>query len=195
MVEDQELRLWLQRMTEGHPDAFREVYARIHLHVYRTVYFLVRNKHEVEDVVSEVYAALFQTLPAYDPAKPFKAWLNGIILRQTSSWKRRVWRRMKLGWRSRLLLPLAPSDRALPGEELFRDERRHELLEVVDRLSFKLREVIVLRYYHESSFEDIAVLLHIPVGTVKSRHHAAIRKLRYFMETDNKEKGASIHVQ
>ncbi|MFF2480984.1 sigma-70 family RNA polymerase sigma factor [Paenibacillus sp. NPDC058071] len=186
---------WLRRMLEGDTNAFHEVYVRIHLHVYRTVYFLMQNKNEAEDVVNEVYAALFQALPGYDFSKPFKSWLNGIILRQTSSWKRRVWRKMKLSFKVERLMPFESPVHALPEDGVFRQESRYEMLELIDRLSMKLREVIVLRYYHESSFEEIASVLQIPVGTVKSRHHAAIHKLRGLLEAAKTERGTSVHVQ
>jgi RNA polymerase sigma-70 factor (ECF subfamily) len=194
-MEDRELKSWLQKMAVGDQDAFRQVYARIHLHVYRTVYFLINDKNEVEDVVNEVYTALFKALPGYNTDKPFKSWINGIIIRQTSNWKRRLWRGMKLNIKNRLLFPSEPHPRLLPEDVLFREESQQEVLAFVDRLSNKLREVIVLRYYHESSFEEISTLLRIPVGTVKSRHHAAIRKLRHLMDTHVFERGTSVHVQ
>ncbi|MHA7965072.1 sigma-70 family RNA polymerase sigma factor [Paenibacillus sp. CAU 1782] len=194
-MEERELKSWLQKMAAGDRDAFREVYARIHLHVYRTVYFFINDKNEVEDVVNEVYAALFKALPGYDVDKPFKAWLNGIIIRQTSNWKRRLWRGMKLSIKNRMFFSSETQPRFLPEEGLFREESQQEILAFVDRLSNKLREVIVLRYYHESSFEEIAALLRIPVGTVKSRHHAAIRKLRRLMDNSVFERGSSVHVQ
>ncbi|MNH35028.1 ECF RNA polymerase sigma factor SigW [compost metagenome] len=102
---------------------------------------------------------------------------------------------MKLTIKNQLLFSAEPQPRLLPEEGLFREESQQEILAFVDRLSNKLREVIVLRYYHESSFEEIATLLRIPVGTVKSRHHAAIRKLRHLVDNSVFERGSSVHVQ
>lgn len=180
MVNDIEIHPWLERMTEGDEGAFREVYARIHLHVYRTVSFMAGNKDDVGDIVNEVYIALFQALPSYRLDQPFRPWLNGIIARQTSHWKRRLWRRMRLVDRSRSLSIEPP--RVEPGDELYEAERNSELLQHVGRLSLKLRQIIVLRYYQDHTYEEIADVLGIPVGTVKSRHHAAIAKLRRFIE-------------
>lgn len=194
-VEDKELNHWLQRLRGDDPDAFHEVYLRINPHIYRTAYFLTHNKNEVEDVVSEVYMALFQALPGYDGSKPFRSWLNGLIIRQTSNWKRRMWRRMRLGLRLAARSTIEPQDRERPDERTFRAEERDEMLSLVDKLSMKLREVVVLRYYQECTFEEIASILDIPVGTVKSRHHAAIRRLRGLAEGDSAERGASVHVR
>lgn len=194
-VEDKELNHWLQRLREDGSEAFHEVYIRINPHIYRTVYFLTRNKNEVDDIVSEVYMALFQALPGYDGGKPFRAWLNGLIVRQTSNWKRRMWRKMRLRLRLASRWTMETPDGEQPDERAFRAEDRDEMLAMVDKLSMKLKEVVVLRYYQECSFEEIASILDIPVGTVKSRHHAAIRRLRGMTGDGSRDKEASVHVR
>jgi len=178
-----EVQPWLERMMEGDAGAFREVYARIHPHVYRTVSFMAGSKDDIGDIVNEVYIALFQALPTYKPEQPFRPWLNGIIARQTSNWRRRLWRRMRLADRTRTMFVEPPQ--ADPGDGLFEAEQSDVLLRHVGRLSLKLRQIIVLRYYQDHSYEEIADVLDIPVGTVKSRHHAAITKLRRLMEQES----------
>ncbi|WP_168121260.1 sigma-70 family RNA polymerase sigma factor [Paenibacillus sp. HB172176] len=180
-------------MRQGDQGAFGEVYNRINDHIYRMVYFLSRNKGEVEDIVNEVYIALFQALPTYDFNKPFRAWLNGLILRQTSNWKRKLWRKMKLNTRSWMVY--AQQSPKQPEELVIEAENEYEMLVNVDKLSLKLREIIVLRYYQNSSYEEMAECLNIPLGTVKSRHHLAIRRLRKLIEIHSAGEEASIRVQ
>ncbi|MBD3920592.1 sigma-70 family RNA polymerase sigma factor [Paenibacillus sp. PR3] len=180
MTHEIEVQPWLERMLKGDTGAFREMYAHIHPHVYRTVSFMAGSKDDIGDIVNEVYIALFQALPTYKPDQPFRPWLNGIIARQTSNWRRRLWRRMRLADRNRTLFVEPP--RTEPGDGLFEAEQNKELLQHVGRLSLRLRQIIVLRYYQDHSYVEIADVLDIPVGTVKSRHHAAIAKLRRLME-------------
>ncbi|WP_246070533.1 sigma-70 family RNA polymerase sigma factor [Paenibacillus kobensis] len=175
-MNDNELHPWLRRMMDGDPAAFREVYAATQPFVYRTVYYLSGNKDDVSDIVSEVYIALIQSLPSYRFEQSFRSWLNGITVRQVSNWRRKLWRIMRLNQRNRLLTVDMPA--SLPGERLFEAERDSELLQQVECLPAKLREVIVLRYYQECSYEEIAEALNVPEGTVKSRLHSAIAKLR-----------------
>jgi RNA polymerase sigma-70 factor (ECF subfamily) len=191
-VKDNEVHPWLQLMTHGNSAAFHEVYSLINDDVYRTVYFLTRNKEEVEDIVNEVYIALFQALPAYDFNKPFRAWLNGLIIRQTNNWKRKLWRKMRVNTRIRTVFSLQSPKQ--PEEQVFEKESQYEMLTHVDQLSLKLREVIVLRYYQDCSYEEISASLNIPVGTVKSRHHLAIRRLREHIETLIAGREASVRV-
>ncbi len=61
---------------------------------------------------------------------------------------------------------------------VLQSETQHELFSLVRQLSYKLRVVVILRYFHDYTLEEIADMLQIPVGTVKSRHHLARKELR-----------------
>ncbi|MEW9698907.1 sigma-70 family RNA polymerase sigma factor [Paenibacillus sp. SI8] len=175
-MTEQEWQQSLQRMSQGDQDAFRRVYNESREQVYRTVTLLMTNKNDICDVVSEVYAELFRSIPKYDARWAFRGWLNGIIVRQCRSWNRKLWRKWRLFERSKLL----ENHEKEPGsEEIFmRQESKNELFQLLQVLSYKHRSVLVLRYYQECSFEEIADILEIPVGTAKSRHHNALEKLR-----------------
>ena len=82
-----------------------------------------------------------------------------------------------------------------PEEQVFEIEGQYEMLAHVDRLSLKLREVIVLRYYQDCSYEEIAASLNIPVGTAKSRHHLAIQRLREIIDDIHLDREGSVRVQ
>lgn len=166
----------LRRLKEGDKDAFHTVYEQTKDHVYRTVAMLVNNKQDVHDVISEVYAELFQSVARYDAQKPFRAWLTGIVIRQAHNWNRKLWRKFRLFERSK---HYAQEDRTPGSEELLlQQEEQGELIRLVQKLPYKQRIVVVLRYYQQCAFEEIAEHLGIPVGTVKSRHHHALDKLR-----------------
>ncbi|AIQ58085.1 sigma-70 family RNA polymerase sigma factor [Paenibacillus borealis] len=175
-MTEEELHGCLQRLKEGDKDAFTAVHDSIKQQVYGTVCLLVDRQGDVADVVNEIYIELFRCLPQYDRNRPFGAWLNGMIVRQCSNWSRRSWRRLRIQIRSRE----NASEVLLPGADtpLIEQEQRGELLQLVAGLPPKLRSVIVLRYYGECSFDEIATALEIPLGTAKSRHHKAMRKLR-----------------
>jgi RNA polymerase sigma-70 factor (ECF subfamily) len=192
-MSDDELKTSIQKMCSGDKAAFQMIYEESRDHVFRMVSFLIHNKHDVCDVVSEVYTELFKTLPKYKTEKPFRAWLNGLIIRQTNNWNRKIWRRFRLQRRSQLL-DLDPH--LMNTDQVFlQNEHRNELIARVHKLSYKHSVVIVLRYFQDYSFEEIAAILAIPVGTVKSRHHIALEKLRKQSNEEVKEmKEASRYV-
>lgn len=175
-MSDPSIQDWIRKMNDGSEEAFRVIYEQSKEHVYSTVSLLVNNKQDVYDVVNEVYAELLKSLPKYDFRKPFRPWLTGLTIRQVNNWNRKLWRKFRLYERSK---SFTLDDRS-PGSEdiVLHNERRSHLIAMVQQLPYKHKCVVVLRYYHEHTFEEISELLGIPVGTVKSRHHTALAKLR-----------------
>jgi RNA polymerase sigma-70 factor (ECF subfamily) len=187
-MQENELNEWIREMSKGNKAAFQVVYDDSRDHVFHTVSFLVSNKQDVSDVVSEVYMELFKSISSFNFQKPFRSWLNGLIIRQTQNWNRKLWRRFRLNDRNkRLHLDERNSD----TEQIhLMNEQSAELISLVHKLSYKHSVVIVFRYFHDCSFEEISEALGIPIGTVKSRHHIALEKLRKhsgFEMKDNEE--------
>ncbi|CAM4190659.1 sigma-70 family RNA polymerase sigma factor [Paenibacillus tarimensis] len=174
-MNDNELHIWLEKAAIGDESAFHLVYQATHQDVYRTVAFLVYNKQDIEDIVNEVYMRMWRSFHTYDPNRPFRFWLHGITVRLVQDWKRKAWRRIRLFERNRQLISehCDWTDKAV-----LQSEMQHDLFGLVRQLSYKLRVVVILRYFHDYALEEIADILQIPVGTVKSRHHLALKELR-----------------
>src|SRR5712664_4006200 len=102
-MTEEELDEWIHEMCKGNKAAFQVIYEQSRDHVFRTVSFLVNNKEDVNDVVSEVYMELFKSISSFNFQKPFRSWLNGLIVRQTQNWNRKLWRRVRLNDRNKLL--------------------------------------------------------------------------------------------
>ncbi|MGD8192206.1 sigma-70 family RNA polymerase sigma factor [Brevibacillus ginsengisoli] len=175
-MTDMELYTWIKRVMNKDQAAFEILYEYTRDDIFRTVTFLMNNQSDVQDIVNEVYIQLWRSLPNYDPRRPFHLWLHGLVIRQVSNWRRKVWRMFRLLERSRL----EERETELPATEhrIVMKETNQELLQAIARLSYKLRVVIVYRYFHDYTLEQIAALLNIPVGTVKSRHHLALKEMR-----------------
>ena len=183
-----DLMPWLQQLKEGDKEAFRYVYNLTVDNVYRTVALLVSNRQDIEDIMNEIYMKLWISIGNYDPNRPFRNWLHGITIRQVQDWKRKRWRKFRL-FERQVILEIRPEAQRIEQPVLL-DETSQELMAILNRLSYKLRTVIVLRYYHDYSLTEIAELLELPLGTVKSRHHLAIKELRkYCIFLDHREGG------
>lgn len=197
-MEQPELQTCLVHMKQGDKEAFRHWYNEYGAYIYRTIRLLVNRPEDAADVASEVYMAVFRSLHQYDMNKPFIKWLNGIIVAQTSNWNRRLWRRFRLHQRNQEHYSLLPNQSESAEDTLEQREKYSELLNLVQQLPFKSRSVIILRYYHEYSFQEIADTLEIPLGTAKSRHHHALERLREqhqqwkHLSLHNKQKGESL---
>ncbi|PLS18310.1 RNA polymerase subunit sigma [Bacillus sp. M6-12] len=172
----------LQRMKEGDLEAFDEVYQLTIHSVYKTVYIMVPYKQDVDDIVSEIYVQLWRSIHNYNFSFPFRFWLNGLVIRQVKRWKLLAWKRIDLLNKKKTL---ETEQFAEIEESVLNVERNLQLIQTVRQMSFKLRELVVLYYFHDYSLKEISELLDIPIGTVKSRHHLALKKLRNEYKTDD----------
>ena len=120
---------------------------------------------DVEDLYQEVWLRVVRAAERFDGERRFSTWLFQIALNLSRDWQRRR--------------PAEPSDAEPAGET--RPAARAEAGLDVERLLARLpeaqREVVALRYLHDLSEDEVALLLDIPRGTVKSRLHHAIARL------------------
>lgn len=176
---EEQLKQWISEICAGNEDSFQRLYDATSADVYRTVRYLLINQQDVEDVVSEVYMALWKSIDQFDQERTFRFWLHGLILRKTQDWRRKSWRRLRIIERRKAF---PPEDSYYDQDEILRKESANELFQLLNSLSVKHREVVVMRFFHDYSLEEISNLLHIPVGTVKSRLHTALKKLKREIE-------------
>lgn len=176
----------LIRMSKGDEEAFTEIYRLTKQDAYRLIYFLTTNKNEVEDIMSEVYMALYKSIATYNPEQSFQSWFNGLIVRQVRNAKRKNWRFFRMFQK---LQDYTYEQIEMVDDSLGKLETEQHVLNQVNQLSQKFKEVIVLRYYQACTFEEIAQILSVPIGTIKSRHHYALKQLRkqYELVEDGKE--------
>ncbi len=191
-MDNEQLNVWLDRLIDGDPDAFEVIYGMTKNKVYATVAALVPHPADVNDIVSEIYYQLWRALPGYDRTRPFLFWLNGIVIRQIRSWRRQLWRRFRLLEKKNRLSVEPHVER--PEEPLLENESQKEMQRLINQLPFKLRIVIIYRFYYDFSHEQVAELLQIPLGTVKSRNHLALKQLRQWLDTQANEEACSKNV-
>jgi len=192
-MNEMDIKPWLIRMNQGDEEAFRAVYDLTRDQAYGLIYYLAPNKQDVPDIMSEVYIELIKSMDNYEQEQKFSSWFNGLIIRQVRNWKRKSWRRSRMLERVKGVCseppPLALEDRV----SLLSD--RLELIPMLEALPLKLKEVVVLRYYQDLTLEEIAGLVKVPIGTVKSRHHHALKRLRhmYGQRDHRKERGGYVY--
>ncbi|WP_062324202.1 sigma-70 family RNA polymerase sigma factor [Paenibacillus pabuli] len=159
----------------GDDGAYGELYEQTVKDVYRTVRFLIRDPSDTEDLVQEIYIQAYKSLERYDSERAFRPWLMGVTMRQIRSYRRRRLTQFRFNKR------MEKSDPGLEYDfsgDIINKLANRPLLEQVYRLPYKLQQVITLHYLNEYTQEEISCILGIPLGTVKSRIHAALTKLR-----------------
>ena len=148
--------------------------------VFKTAYLILGDAEKADDVLQEVFIKVHKSLGAFDPQKgKFKTWLHRITVNQSISERRH--KRMPSLSLERLEeqgvgLPGVSSQ--LPEELLMKKEESKTIQRAMQSLDTKHRAVLVLRYFDDLSYDEIAQALEIPLGTAKSRLNTATKVLR-----------------
>ena len=150
----------VQRCINGEPGAFRELFECYARRVYGTATRITGSPHDAEDILQEVFLKVHRRLHTFAFRSTFSLWIHKIAVHESLNTKRRR--------------PTAPPA-ALPAPALPPDQE--ETMERLRSLTRPQRAVIVLRHLNGFSYEEIAELLEVPVGTVRSRLHEAHDRL------------------
>jgi RNA polymerase sigma-70 factor (ECF subfamily) len=177
----------------GNEGAFRRLVEKHSEELYRFVARFVRITAVAEDVVQETFVQVFQSAEAFDPAKRFRPWLYTIAANKARDHLRSRLRRREVSIAATTsgdedstvsYLDFLADDVAGPESAMEDEESRQRVRAIVSRMPDNLREVLVLGYYQRFAYKEIAEMLSIPLGTVKSRLHAAVS---YFADAYRRE--------
>ena len=181
---DEELLLVYR--TTGDSEVFSELVHRYERELYSYLRRYLGDAEMAEDAFQAAFLQVHLKCQQYEPGRAFRPWLYTIATNQAIDAQRRS-RRHRMVSLDRTgprdgedvgkLLDLLTSKEPTPSSQLSSTERSNWLHSTVDQLPQALRDVIQLVYFQEMKYREAAEVLDIPVGTVKSRMHAAVAKL------------------
>jgi RNA polymerase sigma-70 factor (ECF subfamily) len=168
----------IRRCQRGDKLAVGALIGRYQDYVYRLCYLVMRNEQDAEDMTQETFIRACGALPRYEIRQDisFEAWLYRIAVNCCRSRMRRKWYQV-LPWPASTPEIISEPEEQ-PDRMMIRDEHRNEILQAINSLGDKHRLVVILRYYADLSNEEIARILDIPSGTVRSRLHTARQQLK-----------------
>ena len=163
----------ISRAQAGDRDAFATLFEQHKNLVYKTAYLILGEAHEAEDALQEVFLSIHKSLSSFDSRKgAFTTWLYRITCNFCLNDRRKR--------RHVTLEDVSPA----PAIEFprMRLEEEDLLWQATRSLGDKQKVVVILRYYWELPYAEIASILDIPQGTVKSRLDLALKTLRKILE-------------
>jgi len=173
-----EEQVWLEQARQGDKAAFGKIIEAYQTPVYNLAYRMLNNAGEAEEAAQEAFIRAYTRLDSYDPAHKFSTWLLSITSNYCIDQIRK---------RRALLLsidePLAPhpalmSDRSKgPEAQLMMNQQQELVQSLLAELAPDYRQAVVLRYWHEMSYEEIAEVMDTSVSAIKSRLFRARRQL------------------
>ena len=170
---------------QGNTAAFGVLVRRYQERLYHSVYRLVENAEDAQDVVQEAFLHAYQSLNGFKGDSLFFTWLYRIAVNTAISFKRknRVLARMEGGKNGEHVLePLDPSAASRPEHALEQAEEEMRVRQALARLSPEHRAVLILKEIEGQKYETMAKILQVPIGTIRSRLHRARLELRELLE-------------
>ena len=172
---------------QGRHAAFGELVCRYQDRLFNTVFRLLGNAEDAQDVVQEAFLNAYQSLDSFKGHSEFFTWLYRIAYNTAISLKRkqRVTLSLSAGRGGETNLePLDESELTRPGQGLERAEEERRIQAALNRLSPEHRLVLILKDMEGQKYEAMAEILQVPIGTIRSRLHRARTELRELLEQD-----------
>ena len=171
------------RYAAGEEDAFREVVDRYKNGLYAFLRRFLNKSSLVEEVFQETFLQLFMSRDSFDPSRPLRPWLFTIAANKAKDVLRKQHRtgtipigaiadREEMSFDD--VLNCLTSDTRVPYERLEKSETARRVRGVIADMPESLREILILAYFNKFSYKQMAQILSIPIGTVKSRLHTAV---------------------
>jgi len=174
----------VELVLTGDQDAFALLVERYKDAVQNLAYRMLSNTTEAEDVTQEVFVRAYTQLATYKPAHKFSTWLLSIASHLAIDQLRRR-RFLALPLEDVPFLEWVTDMGAGPEQSALEGEQQDEIQSYLRRLPSKYRAVIVLRYWYDLSYEEIAQALKLTPGLVKARLHRARELLARYMKDNN----------
>jgi RNA polymerase sigma-70 factor (ECF subfamily) len=168
----------------GDPEAFGELIERYQRELFHFLVRFVGDRAAAEDIFQESFLQVHQSMHQFDPSRRFRPWLFTIAANKARDWLRSASRKQTSPLQASIgnssdndsgeFIDLMRSPIELPDEPMARQELREKVQRVVMGMPEHLREILLLSYFHQFPYKQIGEMLDIPLGTVKSRLHAAV---------------------
>jgi RNA polymerase sigma-70 factor (ECF subfamily) len=171
-LDNQEL-VWLAQARRGDQWAFARLVEVYQGPVYNLAYRMLGNSAEAEDAAQETFVRVYTKLDTYQSDRKLSSWILSIASHYCIDRLRRRGHSASLSLDEEPLATVLPSGETGPEESLLRGETRDEVQGWVMQLAPAYRIPLILRYWHNLSYQEIAEVLGISVQAVKSRLHRA----------------------
>jgi RNA polymerase sigma factor (sigma-70 family) len=163
-------------LHKGDQKAYAELLQRYRESVYFTMLRMCNNKDDADDLTIEAFGRAFKRLDQYTPTYAFSTWLFKIASNNAIDFLRNKKKNTALSLDTKMendegqeFSKNIKSQTLDPEEHIIKKQRVEMLRDVVERLKPHYKELVKMRYFDEMSYEEIAVKMELPVGTVKAQ--------------------------
>jgi RNA polymerase sigma-70 factor (ECF subfamily) len=183
MRENDDLGLII-KFKQGDDSAFERIVLKYQDRIYNLCVYMLGNRHDAEDAAQDVFTKVYQSLKSFKPQASLYTWLYRIAVNTCLDYKKRpffesLFKSSDEGEE----FVLEPVSQEPSPEEMFESKQLGEILNrSLGKISRKLRAAIILREIEGLSYEEMAEVLDVSTGTVKSRISRAREELRELLK-------------
>lgn len=172
----------VERCLEGDEEACEALVRRYQDRVFSLVYSIIGGTDQVEDIAQEAFLKAFRSLKSFRGGSSFYTWLYRITVNTALNALRSKGRRQEASLEDLGGLEFLVDPDVGPAESAARRQLASRVREAIDRLDEQYRTIVYLRELEDLSYEEIAEVVELPVGTVKSRLFRARQHLKELLE-------------
>lgn len=167
----------------GDVGSFTLLVRRYQRELYHFLARFMGDRVAADDAFQETFLQVHQSADTFDPSRRFRPWLFTIAANKARDLMRSAARRSANPLQARMdasneksgqFIDLMQAAGQLPGERMERGELQRLVQETITDMPAHLREILLLSYFHQFPYKQISHILNVPLGTVKSRLHAAV---------------------
>ncbi|MCA9832552.1 MAG: sigma-70 family RNA polymerase sigma factor [Thermomicrobiales bacterium] len=172
----------IARAQSGDTAAYGDLVRRYQDLAFRTAWVILRHEQDAQDATQTAFLKAWQALDRFRSGEPFRPWLLRIVANEAKNRRESRWR----WFQTHLFSERQPEITDDYGLEALvaRTETSAELLKAISQLPIHDQQILLLRYALDLAESEIATTLGIPRGTVKSRLHRALNRLREVVTND-----------
>ncbi|MFM7131997.1 MAG: RNA polymerase sigma factor [bacterium] len=184
MADEESDEFWVERFLAGEASAFDQLVRRTQGRLYSSIVKIVGSREEALDVLQETYIKIFRNMSRFQRGAAFSTWAYRIAVNQSISHRRKR-RLVQFSVNQNNTEsdefdhdPEDPHSQESNLDRLARLERNQLVEKALNSLPTAQRAVLVMCDYDELRYDEIAAILDVPIGTVRSRIHRAREELR-----------------
>ena len=173
----------ITRAQRGDVQAYAALVRQHEQIAFRAAFLILRDQAEAADAVQDAFLRAYRSIDSFKLDRPFRPWLLRIVTNLALNRIQATQRRNRATERYAQQLSTNQTE-IVPDHALATNEQNARLQLAVLKLSADEQALIVLRYFLELSDAEVAETLNIPIGTVKSRLHRTLARLRVIIQRD-----------
>jgi RNA polymerase sigma-70 factor, ECF subfamily len=176
-MKDRADAVLVRAALNGDQKAFETLVRKYEKPIYNLALRMLKDRDDAADVAQTVFVKAYQKLESFDESHEFFSWIYRIAINESINWNKKTKRLDE--YESGVSAAMSATQEQAHGAEVLRDE----MIDAIERLTMDYQMVIVLRHFHDFSYEEMADVLSIPEKTVKSRLFTARQQLKEILSS------------